>query len=107
MKQLVDCLQAVITPNRTIWNSIFIVVELDSLHKEFQPIIASLLYAEDKKLKEIQQIVTSTEVGLIAKRATGILAGDIAMSFKFKFDPNPNKTETIMSIFTVIRKDTM
>ena len=91
VKQLVDRLQAAVTPNRTIWDSIVIVVALDSLHEEFQPIIAPLLHAGDKELEEIQQIVTSTEAGLMAKRATGISAGDVAMSSRFKFDPKPRQ----------------
>ena len=58
---------AAITPNYIIWDSIAIFIALDSLHKKFQLIITLLLYVKDKKLEEIQQIVTFIEVKLIAK----------------------------------------
>ena len=53
VKQIVNCLQTVVLPNHTIWDSIVIIVVLDLLYKEFQPIITPLLYAKNKKLEEI------------------------------------------------------
>ena len=104
VKQLVDCLQVAITSNRTIWNSIVIVVALDSLHKKYQSIIAPLLHAGDKELEKIQQIVTSTEAGLMTKQATGILAGDIAMSSRFKFNPKPQQNRNNNNCFYFNKK---
>ena len=64
---------------------------MDLLYKEFQQIIALLLYVEDKELEEIQQIVTSIKARLMTKQATGILAKDIAIFLKFKFDLKPQQ----------------
>ena len=74
----VKCLLAVITEHRTIWDSITLVVALDSLHDDFEMTIAPLFHLGDKDLEEIQLIVTSTEAANLAKRATGITR-DLAM----------------------------
>ena len=83
MKQLVQRLQSAVTEHRTIWDSIILVVALDSLHDDFEMTTAPLLHSGDKDLEEIQQIVTSTEAANMAKRATGQTA-DLAMMTKRK-----------------------
>ena len=61
---------------------------LDSLHDDFKMTTALLLHSNDKDLEEIQQIVTSTEVANLAKRAVGAIA-DLALIAKKK---QPEKT---------------
>lgn len=51
---LVKRLQSAITPNRDIWDSIAIVVALDSLHDDFETATASMLERGDKTIKEIE-----------------------------------------------------
>ena len=66
------------TPNRDIWDSIAIVVTVDSLHDNFETTTTSMLEQGDKTIDEIQQILTSAEAKFISKRATGV-TGDLAM----------------------------
>lgn len=75
---LVKRLRSAITPNRDIWDSIAIVVALDSLHDDFETITTSMLERGDKTIEEIQQILASAEAKFISKRATEITA-DLAM----------------------------
>ena len=68
MKQLVQRLQSTVTKNRTIWDSITLVIALDSLHDNFEMNTRLLLHSGDKDFKEIQQIVTSTEAANMASK---------------------------------------
>ena len=74
-------LQSAVMEHCTIWDNIILVVALDSLHDNFEMTIAPLFHSNDKYLKEIQQIVTSTKVANMTKRATGQIA-DLAMIAK-------------------------
>lgn len=76
-------LQSAVTEHRTIWDSITLVVALDSLHDDFEMTTTPLLHSGDKDLEEIQQIVTSTKGANLAKRITG-LTGNLAMITKRK-----------------------
>lgn len=67
LKQLVQRLQSTVTKYGTIWDSITLVISLDFLHNDFKMANAPLLHSSNKDLKEIQQIVTSTEVTNMAK----------------------------------------
>ena len=69
VKQLVRRLQSAVLEQRTIWESITLVVALDSLHNNFEMTTALPLHSGDKDLKEIQQIVMSTEAANLAKQA--------------------------------------
>lgn len=71
IKQLTQYLLFVITKHQTIWNSIILIIALNFLYNNFEITTTSLLYSDNKDLKEIQQIVTSTKVANIAKQATG------------------------------------
>lgn len=75
---LIKRLRAAITPNRDIWDSIAIVVALDSLHDNFETTTTSILERGDKTIDEIQQILASAEAKFISKRAIGV-TGDLAM----------------------------
>ena len=83
MKQLVQRLQSAVTGQRTIWNSITLVVALDSLHNDFEMTIAPLLHSGDKDIEEIEQIITSTEAANLAKCVVGATA-DLTMMAKRK-----------------------
>ena len=78
---LIKRLRAAITPNRDIWDSIAIVIVLDSLHDDFETTTASMLERGDKTIDEIQQILASAEAKFISKRATRV-TGDLAMMSK-------------------------
>lgn len=78
---LVDRLQNAVSDNRTIWESIKIVVAADALHDDFDHVVRPILHAGDKTLEQIQQIVTSTEQTNLADRATGVTS-EAAMMFR-------------------------
>ena len=67
MKQLVQHFQSAVTEHRTIWDSITLVVALDSLYDDFEMTITPLLHSGNKDLEEIQEIVTSTKAANMAK----------------------------------------
>ena len=83
VKQLVQQLQSAVTEQRTIWESITLVVAFDLLHDNFEMTTASLLHSSDKNLEEIQQIVTWTKAANLAKRAVGVIV-DLALMAKKK-----------------------
>lgn len=63
------------------WDTIVIVIALDTLHDNFDSITASLLEAKDKSIDQIQSILQSREAKNISKQSTGVVA-DAAMSFR-------------------------
>ena len=69
MKKLVQRIQSAVMEHQTIWDSLTLVVVLDSLHDNFEMTTTPLLHFGDKDLEEIQQIVISTEAANIVKRA--------------------------------------
>ena len=74
-----------------------LVIALNLLHDDFEITTAPLLHLGDKDLKEIQQIVTSTEAASMTKWATGQTA-DLVMITKKRLDkrqqtPNPKANE--------------
>ena len=83
VKQLVQHLQSAITEQRKIWDSITLVVALDSLHYDFEMTTAPLLHSGNKDIDKIRQIVNSTEVANLAKRAVAAIA-DLTMMAKKK-----------------------
>lgn len=78
---LIKRLQAAITPNQDIWDSIEIAVALNLLHNNFESITMTMLECDNKLIDEIQQILVSAEAKFVNKRATG-LTGDLAMMSK-------------------------
>lgn len=78
---LVKRLQAAITLNRDIWDSISIVAMLDSLHDDFDIITESMLERGDKSIDEMQQILASAKAKFISKKLTGV-NGNLAMMTK-------------------------
>ena len=97
VKQLVQRLQSAVTEHQTIWDSITLVVALDSLHNNFEMTTVPFLHYGDKDLEKIQQVVTSIKTANMAKQAIGQTA-DLAMIAKKRSDgqqqpqkPKPNK----------------
>lgn len=58
---LIKRLRAALTPSHDIYDSIAIVIALDSIHKNFDTKTLSLLKIGDKTIDEIQQILYSAE----------------------------------------------
>ncbi len=81
VRLLTKRLRAALTLNRDIYDSIAIVIALDSIHDDFETKTSSLLETGDKTIDEIQQILCSAEAKNLSKRATGV-TNDLAMSFR-------------------------
>lgn len=86
VKYLCKCLRSAMTPGRDLWDTIAIVIALDSLHEDFDTTTASLLETGDKIIDQIQSILQSKEAKNPSKRATGV-TGDFAMAFRDKSRP--------------------
>ena len=71
------------TPGQDLWDTIAIVIALDSLHKDFDTTTASLLETGDKTIDQIQSILQSKEAKNLSKQATGS-TGNLAMAFRDK-----------------------
>lgn len=89
VKQLVQHLQSAITEQKTIWDSITLVVALNFLYDDFKMTTAPLLYSGNKDLEEIQQIVTFIKVANLVKQAVGATA-DLALMAKKKQSEKSN-----------------
>lgn len=53
-------------------DKMMLIVAWDSLHDDFEMIIAPLFYSSNKYLKKIHLIITSTKAVPLTKQATGI-----------------------------------
>ena len=104
VKQLVQRLQSTVIKQRTIWESITLVVALDSLHDDFEMTTVPLLHSDDKDLEEIQQIVTSTEAAKLAKRAVGATTNLAMMAKKKQLEKYPAKPKTNKECFNCRKK---
>ena len=69
------------TPGRDLWDTIAIVIALDSLHDNFDMTNTSLLEAGDKTIDQIQSILQSKKAKNISKRVNGG-TGNLAMIFR-------------------------
>ena len=81
VRYLCKRLRTAMTPGRDLWDTIAIVIALDTLHDDFDTTTASLLESGDKTIDQIQSILQSKEAKNISKRATGV-TGDLAMAFR-------------------------
>ena len=90
IRYLCKRLRTAMTPNRDLWDTIAIVIALDSLHQDFDTTTASLLETGDKTIDEIQSILQSKEAKNLSKRATGN-TGELAMAFRDKGAPGKRK----------------
>ncbi len=83
VKYLCKRLRSAMTLGRDLWDTIAIVIALDSLHSDFDTTTASLLETGDKTIDQIQSILQSKEAKNLSKRATGDTS-DLAMAFRDK-----------------------
>ena len=81
VRYLCKCLQIAMTSGRDLWDTIAIVIALDTLYNNFNTTTASLLESGDKTIDQIQSILQSKEAKNISKRAIGV-TGDLAMAFR-------------------------
>ena len=83
VKYLYKRLCSAITPGQDLWDTIVIIIVLESLHQDFDTTTASLLEMGDKSIDEIQSIFQSKKAKNLSKRATGN-TGDLTMAFRDK-----------------------
>ena len=68
-------MRVAIIPNKDIWDSITIVMVINSLHKDFDLIISRLLEQKrDKTTDKIQQILSFAKAKFIIEREIDIIA---------------------------------
>lgn len=83
------------TEGRDPFETIAIVIALDTLHDYFDTTIASMLETGNKSIDEIFTIIQSKEAKLKSKRAIGN-KGDAAMAFRA---PPPKRKATYDDLF--------
>ena len=81
VRYLYKCLRIAMTPGHDLWDTIAIVIAINTLHDDFNTITASLLENRDKTINRIQSILQSKEAKNISKQTTGVV-GNLAMSYK-------------------------
>lgn len=81
LQYLYKQLQTVMTPNQDLWDTITIVIALNTLHKDFKTTTASLSKTSDKTIDEIQSILQCKETKNISKFATR-RTGELTITFK-------------------------
>lgn len=73
-------MRAAIIPNKDIWDSITIVVTINSLHEDFDLIISGLLKQRiDKIIDKIKQLLFSIKAKFISKWKVRIIANFVYM----------------------------
>lgn len=82
---LIKRLQVVITLDWDIWNSIAIVVLLNTLCDDFKLIFTSMLDRKNKIIDKIQLILTFAEVKFIIKHIIGMTKNIAIISWKRNF----------------------
>lgn len=80
------------TLGRDPWDTIAIVIALDTLHDNFDTTIVSLLESSNKIIDQIQSILQSKEAKNLSKRSTGAVS-DLAMAFRDNKRKVVNKDE--------------
>lgn len=68
------------TLGKNLWNTIAIVIVLNSLYEDFDIITTSLLQTGNKTIDQIQTILQSKEAKTFSKQTTGA-TGNLAMAF--------------------------
>ena len=63
------------------WDTIVIVIALNTIHNDFDSIIANFLEVGDKSIDQIQIILQSKKAKNISKQSTGVVT-KMAMLFK-------------------------
>lgn len=91
IKYFCKCFQMAMIPRQELWNTIVIVIAFDSLHKDFDTTIASLLEVCNKIINQIQSILQSKETENISKQAIGRGISNLSLSFRDKNVPKKGK----------------
>ena len=78
---MVQRLQSAVVEQKTIWESIILIVALDLQHDNFEMPTAPLFHSGDKDLENIPQIVIFTKAANLTKYAIGVTA-DLALMTK-------------------------
>lgn len=81
VRYLCKRLRIAMTPGRDFWDTIAIVIALDTLHNDFDTTTASLLEMGDKTIDQIQSNLQLKKAKNISKRTTDAV-GDLAMAFR-------------------------
>ena len=66
VRYLCKRLRTAMTPGRDLWDTIAIVIALDTLHDDFDTTTASLLESGDKTIDQIQSILQSKKPKILA-----------------------------------------
>ena len=98
VRYLCKQLRTAITPGRDLWDTIAIVIALDSLHDDFDTITTSPLEVGDKTLDQIQSILQSKEAKNISKRVTRG-TGNLAMVFKDSSNTSKRKANSLKKYY--------
>ena len=104
VRQLVQQFQSAVIEQRTIWESITLVVALVSLHNNFEMMTAPLFHSGNKDLEEIQQIVTFIEAANLAKQAVRATTDLAMMAKKKQLKKYPIKPKTNKECFNCGKK---
>lgn len=86
--------------NRDLWNTIAIMIILDSLYEDFDTITVSLLETSNKTINQIQNILQSKEAKNLSKRAIEATK-DLAMAFYNRDRNGKRKANTNTNAITV------
>ncbi len=81
VRYLCKRIKAAMTERRDLFNTIAIVIALDTWHNDFDTTIASMLETGDKSIDEIFTIIQSKETKFKNKQSTGNI-GDTSMAFR-------------------------
>lgn len=81
VKYLCKHINTAIIPEQGLWNTIAIVIMLNSLDKNFDTTIASHLEADDKLVYQIRSIFQSREAKNLSKQIFGV-SRDLAIAFR-------------------------
>ena len=74
------------TPGQDLWDTIIIVIALDTLHDDFDTVTTSLLKSRNKTIDQIQSILQSKEAKNISKRTTKVTS-NLAIAFRDSNSP--------------------
>lgn len=79
------------TPDRDLWDTITIVIALDTQYNNFDTTTTSLLKTSNKTIDQIQSILQLKEAKTLSKRFTGAVK-DIAMVFRDNYSGKKKAT---------------
>lgn len=81
LKHLVQRFQRAVIEHKMIWDSIILIVVLNSLYNNFEIIIVFFFYSDNKDLEKIQLNIIFIKAANLGKWTT-VIIGDLAMMAK-------------------------